>query len=414
MTVFRNKQRGNRWAYDFELNKERYRGYCLRPDGQPAKTETEARDAETRVRDRARAEQGMAKSGIRADSYPLASAIHLHRSRQVDSSTSHVKSLQRIGAELMRFFGLEKPIAAITPEDIEAYRAFCIAQKRKVWVGGPRKITDADHGNPRLWRETGRPRSASEVNHCLDVLRCAFNAAHKVRDPITGQSVLPFPIEIDPVFDATRAPTPMPEDELARRLEAAPPWTQETALLARLFGCRLTEAVTVELRHMDHQERCLRFLGSEAKSGRDEPLYGGAAGWTLLERLAAQARRRGATRLITWPGSGWARRVARGEIPADDARDEDGRSIWRPLKSIATSWRGSAKRAGVEHPHRYHDLRAAYITDIDRVAGPTATRLLARHASMATTQRYIGLQDSELGRAANKAAKRRARLRVVK
>jgi hypothetical protein len=42
---------------------------------------------------------------------------------------------------------------------------------------------------------------------------------------------------------------------------------------------------------LDHQERCLRFLGSETKSGRDEPLDGGKEGWKLLQHLETQARR---------------------------------------------------------------------------------------------------------------------------
>lgn len=58
--------------------------------------------------------------------------------------------------------------------------------------------------------------------------------------------------------------------------------------LARFSGCRLSEARTLSLRRIDHQARCLRILGSETKSGRDEPLQGGEVGWALVKHLAAQ------------------------------------------------------------------------------------------------------------------------------
>ena len=415
MSVFRNKQRGGQWAYDFVIGGERFRGYCLNPNGTPATKRSEAADAEGRVRAAAKASQGMAKSGIRPGGYLLAQALNHHIARQVDSSASHVASVRRIVSELLRFFAPGRPIAEIGAPEVEAYRAFAVAQKRKVWIGGPRKITEADHGNPRLWRELDRPRSASEVNHCLDVLRCALDIAHKTQDPMTGHSALPFPPTVAPVFEVKRSPTPMPEGELASRLEVAPPWTQEAALLARYYGCRLSEALTLTTRHIDREARCLRLLGAATKSGRDEPLHGGEVGWELVLRLEAQARRRGQVHLVTWPGVRAARRLRLGEVPDDTAVDpKTGRSIWAPLKSIRKSWNTSAEKAGVDQPHRYHDLRAAYITDIDRVAGATTTRLLARHASMSTTQKYIGLDGKELAGAADRAAKRRAGLKVIK
>jgi len=414
MTVFRNSQRDDRWVYDFTLSRQRYRGYCLRPDGTPATKRAEAQDAEARARAAAKTHQAMAKSGIRPGGYLLAQALSHHIARQVDSSASHVASVRRILGELLRYFGPGRLIAEIDGPAVEGYRAFAVAQKRRVWLGGPRKIAEADYGNPRLWRDLDRPRSASEVNHCLDVLRCALDIAHKTQDPMTGHSAFPFPPVVSPVFEVKRVPTPMPEAELASRLKAAPPWTQEAALLARFFGCRLSEALTLSLRHIDHQARCLRLLGAATKSGRDERLHGGEIGWALVLQLEAQARRRGQDHLVTWPGVLAARRLRLGQIPDDAAVDAEGRSIWAPLKSIRKSWNTSAKAAGVAHPHRYHDVRAAYITDIDRVAGATATRLLARHASMTTTQKYIGLDDQELAGAANRAAKRRAKMTVVR
>lgn len=416
MTVFRDKRRNNRWSYEFQIDGERHQGTCDNDDGTPSRSKGEAQEAEAREKKLVRAQGGMARSGIVRGGFLLSQAITLHvQTLEADGSASHLASVRRIAAGLVRFFGPACRVVEIDQIRADEYRTFTVAQRRRVWIGGPRKPTPEDDANPRLWKELDRPISASEVNHRLDVLRCALNRAHKVRDPFTGQSALPFPPEIKPVFEPTRTPTPMPEAELEARMEAAPPWTVEAALLARLFGCRLTEVAKAELRHLDHENRCLRFRGEETKSGRDEALHGGAEGWALVEGLAHQARRRGQTRLITWPGIGWARRVSRGVVPADDVTDTTtGLSVWRPLKSVTTSWKGSAERAGIENPHRFHDVRAAYISAIDRVASATITRLLARHASMATTQKYIGVDGGELAEAADVAAKRRAKLKVVK
>lgn len=59
------------------------------------------------------------------------------------------------------------------------------------------------------------------------------------------------------------------------------------------------------------------------------------------------------------------------------------------------SWRTSIAAAGVEVLHRFHDNRAAYITDVARLGSSAITKNLARHASMATTEGYTGLVDQD-------------------
>jgi hypothetical protein len=114
--------------------------------------------------------------------------------------------------------------------------------------------------------------------------------------------------------------------------------------------------------------------------GRDEALYGGEAGWELLLRLEAQARRRGQENLVTSPGIKWGRRCSLGRWPEDDTMDETtGRSVWQPLKSVRRSGRTSVAAAGVEAPHRFYDTRAAYISDVARLGSSTITSNLARH-----------------------------------
>ncbi|WP_444775485.1 hypothetical protein [Reyranella sp.] len=107
-------------------------------------------------------------------------------------------------------------------------------------------------------------------------------------------------------------------------------------------------------------------------------------------RLAAQARRCGQIHLVTWPGVKAARRLRLG-----DPR--------RPRSCPG------------DQPRRYHDLRGAYITDIDRVADTATTPVLARRATPACRRRSTSSSTpQDLAGAANRPAKRRARLKIVK
>lgn len=421
MSVFRNPHNKNRWQYDFEIEGNRKQGVCKNADGSYCRDEREARRAEDEAYKAAKAKQGMAKAGIRPGSYTFAQAVLRHIAEaSVDSSESHIKSLNRISGELFRFFGADTSVVDITDDDIsgparlgrriapdrptEGYRAWCFQQKRRVWLGGPRKITDADYDDPKLWKELDRPRSASEVNHCLDLLRCALDKAHRTRNPQTNDSELPFPPEVKAVHDPERDPRPMPEEEFEARKAKAPVWTREAALVSRYYGLREAEVRRLQLHHLDHEERCLRLRGHETKSGKDQAVYGGERGWILLRWLARRARRRGTTWLITWCGPAWVKKMRRGETPPND--------VWRQLKTFRRSWRESAE--GIDRPHRFHDVRAKYITEAAKLGSSTLTKGLARHRSMATTEKYIKVADEDLARAADRATAKRPKLKVVR
>lgn len=395
MGVKRRPDRGNHWYYEFELGKTRRRGVCRTPDGDYARTRAEANDAEAAVRAVVRAEQP--RLGLASHRVTLLEALALHiKHNSADSTASHLASLDRISEEMLGFFGVGRAIADITADDVAAYRNFLVSQKRRVWIGGQRKM---DRDNPRLWKQTDKPRSKSEVNHCLDVLRVALRLAER-----TSNGRLPPVPEVEPVSDPKRVPSPMPVAELEAGLAVAAPWVVEAALLARYFGCRLSEALTLTRGHLDHERHCFRLSGADTKSGRDEFLFGGETGWDLALELADQARRRGQSRLVTWPGQEWARRVSDGNKPAD------GDPVWRPLNSIAKAWKATARRAGIERPHRFHDLRAAFITDIARRSSSTVTKGLARHSSMDTTERYISVAMDDLAEAAKLADRGRPKI----
>jgi hypothetical protein len=153
----------------------------------------------------------------------------------------------------------------------------------------------------------------------------------------------------------------------------------------------------------------LRFGPGETKSGNEEIAWGGEAGTQLLLQLEQQAIARGLENLISWPGLKEVHNYRAGrELPKD---------CWRPLKSVQTSWTKSIARAEVKNPHRFHDVRARFVTEVAKVM-PAAAQDAARHQDPSTTALYIKLADSEIRDAVSQANARRpkpmAKLKAMK
>lgn len=405
MTVFKNHKRGGRWSYDFWLRGQRYQGYCIDPaTHSEAKNRRMATEIESMLRHAARHTHGMSKRGVRPGSYTMAMAAALHLQRKVGTDPDHVANHKLYVTEILDFFGAAAPIADITAGHVEAYRQRASTQKLKVWIGGPDPKKRLDRNDSRWWRRTQRTRSARTTNNYLMCLAALFTLAYNTRNPITRERELLFPIEVRLLRLPKRQPRPMPDGEFDARQAVAPPWTAEAAELSRVFGLRRGEALWVERRHIDREEGGLLFAGEETKSGRDERVFGGEAGMVLLERLRQQAIERHQKHLVTWPGPKLWRAMLRGEVVAHDA--------WRPLKSVRRSWRTTIAVGRIEQPHRFHDVRARYITEVAKVQA-AATQDAARHADPATTALYVKLAAGEVRAAASQAAMRRPRNKLA-
>jgi len=408
MTVYRRtKEPGQPWYYDFQLSKVRFQGYCVDPEsGEPARTEKEARDIEATHRRAAKARQGIERSGIRPGAFTLAQAMALHLGNQVESTTQHVANLAMYSREILAFFKPETPVTRITVQHVQAYRKFCAEQPVRIWIGGGGKRNGAkDRRDPANWKLGDRLRSPASVNHYLDCLRGALTQAHEAKHPVTGMPMLPFPPKVEPLEAPKRKPTPIPDAELDERAASALPWTRDAAMLARAFGLRMNECVRVTIHHVDEHARCIRFKGEDQKSNRDEEVYSNREGWQLVQRLVKQARSRGQIHLITWPGPEQLWNVKAGRpVP---------REAWQPLKSVRKSWSATGK--GLAKPHRFHDLRAGYITEIAGKASASNTRNAARHRDQSTTDRYIDIARSDTARAVEDAMqpRRRPPLRIL-
>lgn len=399
MTVYRNRQRQSEWRYDFKLDGKRFSGPCLNENGAPVSTKTTARQAEERERVAARQRKGLAKSGLRQGNYTLAQAAAFHLTRKEDKTREHFDNQKLYVREICAFFGAATAISEITGEDVEAYRKFCSEQTLKKWIGGPRRRPTGDpEQDARYWKDTGLRRAKRQVNNYLKCVRALFAIAEKVRDPVTRLPIIDQGPEVRLYKMPKRLPRPISDEELHARLENAPPWTREAAELARLFGLRLGEALKLERRHADHEIKGLRFPAGDTKSGNDERAHGGVAGWELLKKLNQQAIERGQMHLVTWPGPKYFRNFLAGqEVP---------REAWTSLKGITRSWRTTVRKAGIDDPHRFHDVRARYVTEVAKVQ-PAAAQQAARHQDPATTALYVRLASNEIADAVSQAVARR-------
>jgi hypothetical protein len=385
VTVFRNRQRNGEWRYDFRLNRQRHWGVL---DVPLTASKREAEDAESAIRKAVREETAAGRSIARPGTYTFGQALvaRIKRVEAGGASKLHVENLGLYGRELAAHFGVDSPIAEIPQTKVDAYRGKAAGETVKVWRGGPRKRISA----PAKLGRGGRQRSPASINHRLNLLRAVFGQAHDTRDPVTGRPMLEHAPTVEPIAEPKRKPRPMPDAELYARLDVAPPWVQETAELARYFGLRRREALEADIGHLDHEQKALRLDGDDTKGRRDEFARPVAGGWQFVLKLARQARRRGQTRLITWPGPAYMAAFLAGEPVPKEA--------WRPLKSIRRAWRRSAKAAKVARPHRMHDIRARYITEVAKVNRGIAKEA-ARHVDPKTTERYIDIADSEVAEA---------------
>ena len=191
-----------------------------------------------------------------------------------------------------------------------------------------------------------------------------------------------------------RGRCPMPT--FSARLEEAPPWAREAAELSPAISASgWPEALELTLGSISTAatEKALRFDGATTKSGRDEFAHPVPGGWELLMRLARQSRARRQERLITWPGSALmgVDFLAGRAVPVE---------AWRPLLCIRRSWRTTAGAAQVTRPHRFHDVRARYITEVAKVASSATTQEAARHRRRGHHgARYTAIASAEVAKA---------------
>jgi hypothetical protein len=413
MTVYRRKDRGGAWYFEFQRHGQRHHRQCFNPDGKPCEGKKKAEAAETRAKAKADEDHRRELAATAPETYALGLVAATWLKRRGGRSSSHRNNARLYVGEILAFFGPDTAVAGIQtgepPEDpagelertVRGYEAFAARQTLKKWRGGPGvKLGDvSDATDPELWQDTGKVRSARTTNNYLAAFEGILEIATKTVDKATGRRILEVVPEIQYHRLPRRIPRPMPDAELDARLAVAPPWTVDAGELTRLFSLRLNEGLNAQIHHIDAELQGLRFGAGETKSGNEEVAWGGKAGWQLLQRLERQARKRGTTYLISWPGPKHWQAVLLGRMKPEAAD-------WQRLKHIRSSWRSSAKAAGVKTPHRFHDIRARGITEVARVM-PGAAQGAARHQSPQSTDFYIGFASTEVAEAVDRATRRR-------
>jgi integrase len=389
MTVFLDKKRG-RWRYDFELGGARYARECLDPAGEPAASKRVASTIEAEAKRQAR----LVPNAPRSADLTLAQVFNdLTEIWQKQPGWSDRKRMVR---ELLKFFGPATAVRDIDGATIQDYIAFALRQPLRIWVGGPRQ---KEKQTEKSWsaHPTGKTRSPATVNRYLPLLRAAFNRAYQTRDPGTRERAIDDIPPIPKLAELKRKARPVPDEVLVDLMTTLPAHVVEALKLTLFFGFRRNEAFSLTIGQVDGDAGGIRLEAKNVKNRTDAFIPGSRRAMQFLAQLADQARNRGTRQLITWRG-----------LVADEKKLAV--ATWRPIKSPKSAWTRAMgeieKRYG--RRWRWHDIRAAYITQIAMTSGPIAAQKLARHSDFKTTAGYVEVADDVIRAAAETASDRAA------
>lgn len=361
-----------RWRYDFQINKVRYAGIVIDPVLKtPVQQKTEAKMIVQGLR--VAAAKRTPEEKPTPGAYTLGMAMNAVAA-DVEGKSEESKYNKYI-REFLEFYGPTTPIAEITKMRIQDYINWALKQKIGVYVGGPRQQDSEE----RKVKKGERSRAANTVKRYLNALHKAFDIANATIDPVTQIPFLPRIPEFPSVATIKRIPRPPEDSLLIKMLAAAPSHLRDAILLSILIGFRKSELFeNLEIDQVDFERHGIWMDGEHTKGQRDEFMPANEAAMEILTRLVKQSRKEGQTRLILY----YPPKPKKGVAPPP-----------RPIKDSRTAWRTLRKKFGIEKRHRFHDLRAAYITALAYQASPRVVQELARHKSMATTQMYIKIAD---------------------
>jgi len=385
MTVFFDKPRG-RWRYDFQLGGARYARECLASDGSPAPSRRAAVTIEAEAKRVAR----LAPAAPRSADLTLAQVFNdLAELWQKQPGWSDRKRMVR---ELVQFFGPATAVRDIDGARIQDYISYAQQQPLRVWIAGPGK---KDDGKRFAAHPSGKTRSPATVNRYLPMLRAAFRRAHMTRDPVTRERAIDEIPPIPKLQELKRKARPIPDDALRDILAILPTHVAEALKLTLYFGFRRNEVFSLTVGQIDFDAGGIRLEAKNVKNKTDAFLPGGRDAMQFLAQLVDQARERGSPYLITWSGRVNARKTSKN---------------WRPIKSAKSAWKHAMDRLHGKYGRRWrwHDLRAAFITQVAMTSGAVAAQKMARHSDFKTTAGYVEVADGVMRTAAERAAERPA------
>lgn len=387
MTVFFDKKR-DRWRYDFELGGARYARECLDPTGTPVTSRRAAATIEADAKRQAR----LAPNAPRSADLTLAQVFN--DLTEIWQKQPGWPDRKRMVRELLQFFGPATAMRDIDGATVQDYIAFALRQPLRVWVGGPNR---KEEKTERSWsaHPTGKTRSPATVNRYLPLLRAAFNRAYQTRDPVTRERAVDDVPPIPKLGELKRKARPVPDDVLLDLMSTLPVHVVEALKVTLFFGFRRNEAFSLTIGQVDVDAGGIRLEAKNVKNRTDAFLPGSRHAMQFVAQLVDQARSRGTHHLITWRG------LVTEEKKLATAK-------WRPIKSPKSAWTRAMDEIEKKNGRRWrwHDIRAAYITQVAVTSGAIAAQKLARHSDFKTTAGYVEVADDVMRAAAEKASKR--------
>jgi hypothetical protein len=374
MTTWFDKDR-QRWRYSFWRNKVRYAEYCIHPDtGQHARNKRQADDIEALIK--AEVIRDGVAAQIRKPSHTLAEAVELYstfakKSKDWGTLAHHLEIL-------LGYFGHDKALDSFTAVEIERFKDDMFGKPTSVYKGGPRKIEDdAARAAAIVPNSTGRTRSMTTVRRYLETLRTVCNTAAgrgKYGDP--KNKMMDDPPKIVFPKKTKRKSKPLAIQKLAKVINDSEAHVRETALGCLYTGFRLREMLRCPASFLDEDRRGLN-LDPNNKDNEEDFVPLSDEAFQFFQRCKRRAEAVGIDRLILW--------------------HDHVRKLWRPIDSIATSWRKTLARHGLLGITNFHRAtKATLLSMISKEVSISAAQLAGRHEDPTTTMiHYTGVEEEE-------------------
>jgi integrase len=407
------QKRAGSWRCIFQRNGKVEAHPCFDPKtGATASSRSDAKRIEKLIKAHLTVEGDKARAKLRApETCSLGRVMALYL--KAKTGTDDEKNANRYVADLIEFFGVERDAATIGRSDFDSYREWALKQPIRVYLGAgltPEQAAKREATGTALWRETDRTRSASTVRLYWKALKAALRIAHESRDPVTGARLLAEVPALPNIKAPKRKARPIPQGDIGRIIAEAPSHVRDAAILSSQMAFRRAEVFALTTEHVDRERFGVWLRAEETKANEDAFMPANAIAWDVLDRLYVAAIGREphpdptfgetATRkhlIVYVPNAG---RVTTGKYVGVK------KSIPRPIRHPTTAWRSLQRRLGIMGKHRWHDLKAAFVSAVGKVASGPTTQALARHADFATTQGYLAVEDPELRAAVDAVAKR--------
>ena len=310
-------------------------------------------------------------------SSPSKARIHLVTFRQWAKQYLDLEPVKRLRGyairklyveNLVRYFG-DKPLGAVTPEDVTAYRAQRVQYKRVRCAHCPTIVTREACGTCGWEREDrGRVVSIQTINHDHMTLTHMFNVARSPQFRLVTDNPAAHVPKPNPQNERDRIATP---EEWARLEQTLAPHLRRLLTVAYEVGPRKGELVNLEWPDVDLRRK--EFTLRRTKNGEVRVVPMTPTVYHVFVELWKE-RRLDTHRVFLYNERG--------------------------VQRVGTGFKAACRRAGITNL-RIHDFRHTASTNLRRAGVDTATAMkIVGHKSDRMHRRYNTIEPEDLQRAA--------------